>query len=78
MPWGRSENSETPHLGLLPLGRALYGSSPLTGNLIKMCNNVKPYKPDETRNSYERLIEKADDEYRVPDTIMTRAILKYL
>jgi len=30
---------------LLPLGRVLYGSSPLTGNLIKMCNNVKPYKP---------------------------------
>jgi hypothetical protein len=30
----------TPHLGLLPLGRALCSSSPLTGNLIKMCNNV--------------------------------------
>jgi hypothetical protein len=30
----------TPHLGLLPLGRALYSSSPLTGNLIKMFNNA--------------------------------------
>jgi hypothetical protein len=35
----------TPHLELLPLGRALYGSSPLTGNLMKMPNSVKPYKP---------------------------------
>jgi hypothetical protein len=44
----------TPHLGL-SLGRALYGSSPLTGNLMKMFSSVKPYKPDETRNSCERL-----------------------
>jgi len=34
----------TPHLELLSLGRALYGSSPLTGNLIKMYDNAKPYE----------------------------------
>jgi hypothetical protein len=46
MPWGLSEPPQGPHiLGCCPWGEPSAGSSPLTGNLMKMFSSVKPYKP---------------------------------